>query len=201
MRSCDRRCEDRARRELAREMPTWVTLSATTPVTASDGGSELEKHHPLQTNTTSLPRSHTKAIISAREWSLEGLLAQGARFKAVPRVSALSEPQMLEAIRKHEEEGEPLIIEHWDKHDKWPGKLFSADWLLAHKGDESKPATCRNGAPYSPSFQCGASTMLRTALTRTCACPTLLSIHVTERTDLRRKVTISNTRHATEFNS
>ncbi|KAH8116845.1 hypothetical protein DFH11DRAFT_1505692, partial [Phellopilus nigrolimitatus] len=70
-------------------------------------------------------------------WTLDGLLALGARMQRVPRVSALQSAVRLEKIiREHEASGMPLIIEGWDKTPHWPRDgLFSFEWLLEH-GDE-----------------------------------------------------------------
>ena len=89
-------------------------------------------------------RTHS---ISAKAWTLERLLTQSPTLQPVKRVSALSERDMLQAIAEHETTGEPLIIEDWHKHPKWPSEMFSMDWLVATKGHEGEYSldSCSNG--------------------------------------------------------
>lgn len=117
---------ERIRRQLVRahpetyDMPQWAVL------TTSEGTSEAETQSALP-NAAPFTRNHAPPGIPVKDWTLQGLVEQGACFKLVPRVSALSEHEMLEAIRKYEAEGEPLIIEHWDKHPKWPKHIFDLE--------------------------------------------------------------------------
>lgn len=78
--------------------------------------------------------------VSTAGWRLDGLLAAGKNFQAVPRVSArLSADELNNAIEKHERDGVPLIIEGWHHVPAWPKILFTPEWLLEH-GDKGKYA-------------------------------------------------------------
>lgn len=75
-------------------------------------------------------------FISSKDWTVQGLLAQGRRFCEVPRVSALDPEAVAKAFLEYEHSGVPLIIEHLDQTPKWPKDMFSIDWLSSHFGDK-----------------------------------------------------------------
>lgn len=78
-----------------------------------------------------------RAALSTKDCTLETLLASGKRFRPVERVSALLDDDALrDAIRRHETDGLPMIIERWHERPAWRKDLFTIDWLLEH-GDAS----------------------------------------------------------------
>ncbi|KAJ3557027.1 hypothetical protein NM688_g1700 [Phlebia brevispora] len=87
--------------------------------------------------SSSRRRSGSPHIVSSKDWKIDDLLSQGSNFKEVKRVSALSEEEMLRVIEEHESSGEPLIVENWHLHPKWPEEMFSAGWLLDRIGRDT----------------------------------------------------------------
>lgn len=135
----------------AREAPAQLLAQAPTPTLEPDAGSaSLWCGHPLpedpggdsgkQRMDHLNPSQGDKPAITARGWTLEGLVSLGTRFEAVPRISGFSKTSVLaQAIRAYEDEGKPLIISNWHRHPQWPKDKFSVDWLLEY-GDQSR--TC-----------------------------------------------------------
>ncbi|KAF9265492.1 hypothetical protein L218DRAFT_827369, partial [Marasmius fiardii PR-910] len=78
-----------------------------------------------------------------RGWKFDDLVSQPG-FIAVPRVSADSE-SLTEAIRKHEENGVPLVIEGFHKLTNWPVKLFDPKWLVSSGLKEIPVRNVHNG--------------------------------------------------------
>ena len=77
--------------------------------------------------------------ISSKCWTFEHLHKQGRRFKPVKRISALiPEEVLLHRLAEYERDGEPLIIENWHKHPKWPKELFDVDRLVRTYGHHSE---------------------------------------------------------------
>lgn len=84
------------------------------------------------------PPTPLKASITTRDWTLEGLIAKGKRFREIPRVSAQQSGDVLKGtIEKHEQSGVPLIIEGWHKHHKWSSDIFDVHWLEKHHGNDT----------------------------------------------------------------
>ncbi|KAI0082655.1 hypothetical protein K474DRAFT_1681082 [Panus rudis PR-1116 ss-1] len=73
--------------------------------------------------------------LSTEEWTLKKLLQAGNNLKEVTRISACS-AHLPDVILDYEMRGEPLIIEGWQRHERWPEQLFSVDWLLENLGNE-----------------------------------------------------------------
>ena len=109
------------------------------PSSSSEFIEPLETHsNDPRSSTNNLPSRPESTFTSCKTWNLQTLLSGGRRFKAVPRVSALSKIEMRQAIQKHENSGEPLIIDNLDKCENWPTELLSIDWLLQHKGGQRR---------------------------------------------------------------
>ncbi|KAI0341657.1 hypothetical protein BDW22DRAFT_1331922 [Trametopsis cervina] len=92
-------------------------------------------HSASVVNARSLPE--TAPPISAKDWTFDNVLQQGERFKPVKRISALSPGlEIARAIEQHEASGEPLIIEGYQKAEKWSKDLFNVDWLIQNHGQK-----------------------------------------------------------------
>lgn len=67
-------------------------------------------------------------------WTFQGLLDRGERMQPVERVSASQPANALrDAIRRHELEGLPMIIEGWHERESWPEELLTAKWLRSNR--------------------------------------------------------------------
>ena len=73
--------------------------------------------------------------VSARNWTVEGLMAQGiTRFMPAPRVSAMekSQEELSRIVMEYERAGVPLIVEDLHKRPDWSSDVFAAEWLMEH---------------------------------------------------------------------
>jgi hypothetical protein len=69
-----------------------------------------------------------ESLLTSAGWSLNGLIAQGHRFREIPRVS-VSDQNLDATIRNHESSGVPLVIEGMHEHQAWPTTMFDIQWL------------------------------------------------------------------------
>lgn len=79
-----------------------------------------------------------RLTFSSRDWTLNKVLKRGKRFQSVRRVSALDK-NLLHELEQYEKSacGEPLIVENWHQHPRWPKGLFDLEWLVEHYGQQS----------------------------------------------------------------
>ncbi|KAF9526976.1 hypothetical protein CPB83DRAFT_870188 [Crepidotus variabilis] len=85
--------------------------------------------------------SAAKLAVSTRGWSFQGLIESSSNFYAVDRVSASSH-NLQEALKNHEEDGIPLVVEGFHKLKAWPYGLFSLENFC--KQVQSKDISVRN---------------------------------------------------------
>jgi hypothetical protein len=67
-------------------------------------------------------------LLTSAGWSLNGLIAQGHRFREIPRVS-VTDKNLDATIRDHESSGVPLVIQGMQEHQAWPTAMFDIQWL------------------------------------------------------------------------
>lgn len=127
------------RRRVAREYRAELELFALKPSAAAAEFKVVPKSASSSQEETTHEGDDVSPAISSRDWTLQGLLRRGKRFKQVKRIPASwPEAQLLSAIEQHEQSGEPLIIEGWHQQRNWPRDLFDINWLLRNCGDQSK---------------------------------------------------------------
>jgi len=80
--------------------------------------------------------------ISAEGWTLDGLLAQGKRFKRAVRISVegLDEGHIVRKISEFEADGVPTVLEDWHKHLNWPEDMFTVENFVEN--------SCKSRLPY-----------------------------------------------------
>ncbi len=75
--------------------------------------------------------------ITTKGWTLQSLLNDGKNFRSIERISALSDPKVVERkVREHEESNIPLIVEDCHKHSSWNQGLFTLECLENANSDE-----------------------------------------------------------------
>ena len=76
-------------------------------------------------------------FISSKGWTLQSLLATGAKFRTVDRISAASRTpeQIASTIKDYERHNVPLVVEDLHCNPNWP-ELFTPQWLESHYGSQ-----------------------------------------------------------------
>lgn len=95
----------------------------------------------------------TVGLITSKNWTLEHLLATGAKFRPVDRVSAASQTpgQIASTIKDYEQRNVPLVVQDLHCHPNWP-EFFTPQWLESHYGTQG---TCAR--TFLPKFQVSTS--------------------------------------------
>jgi hypothetical protein len=119
---------------------TQANISARHTVTSRRVlSSDDDDHNNSRTNGPTIASSRMRAAhtpaISTKGWTFESVLQHGERFRPIERIKATaSEADIQKAIRRYEDEGIPMIIEGWHKHEQWPKDMFSLDFFKKHCG-------------------------------------------------------------------
>ena len=94
------------------------------------------------------PNDSQASFITAKDWTLEHLLATGAKFRTVERVSAKSKTpeQIASIIQDYEQRDVPLVVQDLHCHPDWP-EFFTTQWLERHYG----PKGASTSRPFSNS--------------------------------------------------
>jgi len=84
------------------------------------------------------PNNPADGLVTSRDWTLERLLAFGARFKTVDRIPANSgtPEQIASMIKDYEQRNDPLVVEDLHRHLDWP-EFFTPQWLEVYYGSQS----------------------------------------------------------------
>jgi hypothetical protein len=135
----NRRFEDRRRELMHNKQPAWGDAPPSNPLWPLRPRPEVQSAL-INIDTPAVPQSisasmstsrkvnfeRTTAQITTQGWTLDLLIASGARFKRVPRVSA-NRSNLLKTIADYEEFGTPLIIEGLHNVPGWDSSLFTAE--------------------------------------------------------------------------
>lgn len=83
------------------------------------------------------PNNHTVGLITSKDWTLDRLLATGAKFRTVDRISAasLTPEQIVSAIKDYEQRNVPLVVQDLHRDPNWP-EFFTPQWLESHYGSQ-----------------------------------------------------------------
>jgi hypothetical protein len=76
-------------------------------------------------------------LITSKDWTLERLLATGAKFRRVDRISAKSRTteQIASTVKDYEQRNVPLVVEDLHCNPDWP-EFFTPQWLESHYGSQ-----------------------------------------------------------------
>ncbi|KAF8911972.1 hypothetical protein CPB84DRAFT_1700931, partial [Gymnopilus junonius] len=111
----------------------------------SDSGSNVNNNIgllPTVTDaTTSSGSARPIAMTSTIGWTLDALLGHSPNFIATKRISAASE-DLAKILQDYERRGEPLVVEGYQSHPKWPRELFTMENFI--KDAVSNEITVRN---------------------------------------------------------
>lgn len=88
-----------------------------------------------------LPKNPQVDLITSKHWTLERLLATGAKFRTVDRISAKSgtPEQIASTIQDYEQRGVPLVVEDLHRNPNWP-EFFTPQWLESNYGSQGARA-------------------------------------------------------------
>jgi hypothetical protein len=79
-----------------------------------------------------------RPLISTFGWDIKSIIDSSPNFHPVQRVHYTSPNAKVEiVIPEVERDGNPLIINGWNRHPRWPKSLFNIDWLRKN-GDQSE---------------------------------------------------------------
>ena len=108
------------------------------------------------------PNSPAVRLVTSREWTLDRLLAAGARFQTVDRISANSgtPEQITSTIKDYEQRNVPLVVQDLHHHPAWP-EFFTPEWLESNYGSQG---TCGPNIFVQLQMQTLASQWLKFAM-------------------------------------
>ena len=140
---------ERHRQELMRQTRSWGDSTTGDGVKSDELATGL-LDHCLETykaaavqldvsarNPVHPPISTKPKPISAREWSIDDLIASHPNFKPIRRISAFHKAALNPTeLERSDKEGKPVIIENFHKCSRWPQE-FNLEWFKTN-GPSSK---------------------------------------------------------------
>lgn len=87
-------------------------------------------------------------MTSTLGWSLDFLLDYSSNFVAAERISATSH-DLAKTIKEFEHRGEPLVVESYNNHPKWPHEMFTLDYFMEHGVSNGVCSLCGAKSPIS----------------------------------------------------